>query len=312
MGTTVAEINNARSAAFPPYQEELQELTSVIDRRAASFKRIALRVLGNAADAEDAVQDAFLSAYKHLDQFRGRAQMSTWLTTIVVNAARMKARERSRRVQIAKDVEDQDEGRLSFWDAISDRRPTPEEVYQRREGWERLAQLLTWLSPPLRRTFQLRVVDGLTIRETAHSLGVPVGTVKARLARARIKLKQLMQKSLRGKCRAIPGEAVADTNEDDVPRVSNPSSPIGQRGLANCQTGVTGPASINALRDFVRKEAVQNDRRRGRVSYGSRAHSVHNLRDSSGHLVFSPTNKTFGELRHDLPDDAEVLEAMER
>jgi RNA polymerase sigma-70 factor (ECF subfamily) len=205
MATTVAEINNAPSAAFPSYQEELRELTSVIDRRAASFKRIALRVLDNAADAEDAVQDAFLSAYKHLDQFRGRAQMSTWLTTIVVNKARMKLRQRSRQLQISIEAEDRDENRHPFSDALSDRRPTPEEVCQRLEVWERLAQLLTWLSPPLRRTFQLREVDGLTIRETAHVLGVPENTVKTRLARARIKLKQLMQKSLHAKCRAIPG-----------------------------------------------------------------------------------------------------------
>lgn len=203
MATTVAEINNARSTAFPPYQEELQELTSVIGRRAASFKRIALRVLGNAADAEDAVQDAFLSAYKHLDQFRGRAQMSTWLTTIVVNKARMKVRQRSRQLQISIDAEDRDENSHPFSDALSDRRPTPEEVCQRLEVWERLAQLLAWLSPPLRATFQLREMDGLTIREAAQVLGVAEGTVKARLARARIKLKQLMQKSPRGKPRDL-------------------------------------------------------------------------------------------------------------
>jgi RNA polymerase sigma-70 factor, ECF subfamily len=205
MATTVTEINNARSVAFSAYQEELQELNSIVDRRLASFKRIALRVLGNAADAEDAVQDAFLSAYKHLDQFRGRAQMSTWLTTIVVNKARMKLRQRSRQLQISIETEDRDENRHPFSDALSDRRPTPEEVCQRLEVWERLAQLLTWLSPPLRRTFQLREVDGLTIRETAHVLGVPENTVKTRLARARIKLKQLMQKSLQPKCCAITG-----------------------------------------------------------------------------------------------------------
>ena len=106
MATTVTEINNARSVAFSAYQEELQELNSIFDRRLASFKRIALRVLGNAADAEDAVQDAFLSAYKHLDQFKGQAQMSTWLTTIVVNKARMKVRQRSRQLPIAVDAED--------------------------------------------------------------------------------------------------------------------------------------------------------------------------------------------------------------
>ena len=197
MATTVTEINNARSVALSAYQEELQELNSIFDRRLASFKRIALRVLGNAADAEDAVQDAFLSAYKHLDQFKGQAQMSTWLTTIVVNKARMKLRQRPRQLHIAMDAEDRGESKHPISDALSDPRPTPEEVCQRLEVWELLAQLLTWLSPPLRTTFQLREMDGLSIREAAQMLGVAEGTVKARLARARIKLKQLMQKSLR-------------------------------------------------------------------------------------------------------------------
>ena len=205
MATTVTEINNARSVAFSAYQKELQELNSIFDRRLASFKRIALRVLGNAADAEDAVQDAFLSAYKHLDQFKGQAQMSTWLTTIVVNKARMKVRQRSRQLHITLDAEDRTENKHPFSDALSDRRPSPEEVCQRLEVWELLAQLLTWLSPPLRTTFQLREMDGLSIREAAQMLGVAEGTVKARLARARIKLKQLMQKSLRGKCCVISG-----------------------------------------------------------------------------------------------------------
>ena len=215
MATAVTEINNARSIALSAYQEELQELNSIFDRRAASFKRIALRVLGNLADAEDAVQDAFLSAYKHLDQFRGQAQMSTWLTTIVVNKARMKVRQRSRQLQIAMDAEDRGENRHAFSDLLSDRRPSPEEVCQSLEGWERLTQLLTRLSPSLRTTFQLREMDGLTIREAAHVLGVPEGTVKARLARARIKLRQLMQRSIRSKDHALPGPA-SHSNGDEV------------------------------------------------------------------------------------------------
>ena len=215
MATTVTEINNARSVAFSAYQQDLQELNCIFDRRLASFKRMALRLVGNPADAEDAVQDAFLSAYKHLDQFKGQAQMSTWLTTIVINSARMKVRQRSRQLQISIDAEDRDENRHPFSDALSDCRPTPEEVCQRLEIRERLAQLLTWLSPPLRTTFQLREMDGLTIREAAHVLGVPKGTVKARLARARAKLKQLMQKSLRVKGRAISG-SVSDGNGDAV------------------------------------------------------------------------------------------------
>ena len=208
MATTVTEINNARSVPFSAYQEELQELNRIFDRRLASFKRMALRVLGNAADAEDAVQDAFLSAYKHLDQFKGQAQMSTWLTTIVINSARMKLRQRSRQLYFAMDAQDRDENKHPLSVVLLDRRPTPEEVCQRVEIWERLAQFLTWLSPPLRTTFQLREMDGLSVREAAQMLGVAEGTVKARLARARIKLKQLMQKSLRGKCRAISGTSL--------------------------------------------------------------------------------------------------------
>jgi RNA polymerase sigma-70 factor (ECF subfamily) len=78
-------------------------------------------------------------------------------------------------------------------------RPSPEEVCRRRELAERLAHATTQLSPILRRTFQLSDLDGLSIRETAHLLGVPDGTVKARLARARIRLKEMVKKSLPGK-----------------------------------------------------------------------------------------------------------------
>ena len=74
--------------------ERAQELDSVVSRYLPMFYRRAFRLLGNMADAEDAVQDALLSAYKHLGQFRGQAQLSTWLTTIVTNAALMKLRRR--------------------------------------------------------------------------------------------------------------------------------------------------------------------------------------------------------------------------
>jgi DNA-directed RNA polymerase specialized sigma24 family protein len=94
------------------------------------FYRSAFRYLGNTADAEDAVQDALLSAYKRIGQFRGQAA----------------------------------------------------------EFAEHINRLVRQLSPTLRRTFQLRELDGLTIRETANVLGMAEGTVKAQLARARTRL----------------------------------------------------------------------------------------------------------------------------
>src|SRR5580692_7348888 len=74
--------------------ERARELDDVVSRNLRAFHQRAFRYLGNAPDAEDAVQDALLSAYKHVSQFRGQARISTWLTTIVTNAALMKLRRR--------------------------------------------------------------------------------------------------------------------------------------------------------------------------------------------------------------------------
>jgi RNA polymerase sigma-70 factor (ECF subfamily) len=102
MATTVLDIHG-QGVAVQSYQHKVQQLTDAIVRHLARFRRIALRLLGNIADAEDAVQDAFLSAFTHLDQSRGQGKMSTWLTTIVTNVARMKWRRRSPQAQISLD-----------------------------------------------------------------------------------------------------------------------------------------------------------------------------------------------------------------
>jgi len=177
------------------YQSKVQELIDVIAHHSARFRRIALGHLSNVADAEDAVQDALLSALTHVHQFRGQAKMSTWLTTIVINSARMKLRRRLALVQLALDETDGQQDLLE--DIVSDTRPGPEEAYREREIAETLAQATSRLSPTLRTTFQLRDMDGLSIRETAHLLGVPAGTIKARLARARMRLKEVIKKSSR-------------------------------------------------------------------------------------------------------------------
>jgi RNA polymerase sigma-70 factor (ECF subfamily) len=192
MATTAIEIDAAPVAV--ECQARVQELADVITSHSRRFRRIALGHLGNAADAEDAVQDALLSALRHVDQFKGRAKMSTWLTAIVINSARMKLRRRSPQVQVALDEPCGDQN-LPPADMVSDTRPDPEEVYRKRQIAETLAHATLRLSPTLRTTFRLRDVDGLSIRETAQLLGVPTGTVKARLARARTRLRQVIQKS---------------------------------------------------------------------------------------------------------------------
>jgi RNA polymerase sigma-70 factor, ECF subfamily len=170
-----------------------------------SLHRYACRVLGNKHDAEDAVQDALLSALKHLGQFRGEARLSTWLTTIVLNCARMQLRKRPRQIHVSLDSRLGEEQGYLLADMLVDSRPNPEEECH--ESWlnARLSESAARLSPILRRTFQLRYVDHLSICETARVLGVPIGTVKAQTARARAKLLKSMRGVLRARSHAGRG-----------------------------------------------------------------------------------------------------------
>jgi RNA polymerase sigma-70 factor, ECF subfamily len=197
MATTTLEMH-PEAVEAECHRRRVQELTDVITRHLPRFHRIALRHLGNVADAEDAVQDALLSALRHLNQFREQAKMSTWITTIVINSARMKLRRRLLVAQIPLDETGQKQNLLAA-KLLSDPRPNPEQACQKRELTQRLAHATTQLSPALRRTFQMRGFDGLSTCETAHLLGVPGGTVKARFARARTRLKTMIEKGSRGK-----------------------------------------------------------------------------------------------------------------
>ena len=173
------------------FGDRSQELDCVVSRYLPMFYKRALRFLGNAPDAEDAVQDALLSAYRHLGQFRGQAQLSTWLMTIVTNAALMQLRRRHNGY-FSLDQEQGEEG-LPFSERLPDSKPSPEEVCSSVEARNRLVEGVQRLSPKLRRAVQLRDIDGLTTKEAARVLGVPEGTVKARLVRARAKLARIVR-----------------------------------------------------------------------------------------------------------------------
>ena len=190
MAATALQLN-PDPIAIECYQSKVQELTDIITRHSLRFRRIALARLRNSADAEDAVQDAVLSAFTHVHQFRGQSKMSTWVTTIVINSSRMKLRRRSASVQAD---EQQD---IPLENIVSHMWPGPEESYFKREIAEKLGRAISRLSPILRTTFQLRDIDGLSIRETADLLGVSSETVKTRLGRARTRVREAMRKSAR-------------------------------------------------------------------------------------------------------------------
>jgi RNA polymerase sigma-70 factor (ECF subfamily) len=188
---------NKSSFNIPTGDGAHEEMNKALSRCGASFFRSAYRFLENTADAEDAVQDALLSAYKHIDQFRGEAQMSTWLTAIVANCARLQLRNRPRNIHVSLDEPIGEEQELPMSELLADCRLSPEDECRHSELRARLSELMSQLSPSLRKAFQLRDLDGLTTREAAHILGVADGTVKAQLARARAKLRQLMGRTPR-------------------------------------------------------------------------------------------------------------------
>jgi RNA polymerase sigma factor (sigma-70 family) len=112
--------------------------------------------------------------------------MTTWLTTIVRNCALMQLRKRPRQIHLPLDEQTGGEEKYFVWESLADTRPSPEQECRNLELSARLQGCAVRLSPTLRRTFQLRVVMGLSIFDTARILGLPHGTVKAQRARAKI------------------------------------------------------------------------------------------------------------------------------
>ena len=201
MPDAYARTQNAQYLDVADDQSPARDLQRVLSLSSPSFYRCALRLLGNRADAEDAVQEALLAAHKHLHQFRGQAQLATWLTTIVRNCALMQLRKRPRQIHMSLNEQIGEEQRYFISERLADTRPSPEDECRNSELAAHLRKCTALLSPRLRRTFQLRVLDGLSIFETAQVLGLPHGTVKAQLARARRKLARYMQRALEPRSR---------------------------------------------------------------------------------------------------------------
>jgi len=173
-------------------------LEMLFARNNRGLYQTALRLLGNPEDAEDALQEGMLAAYRNLRNFEGRSQFSTWLTRIVINAALM--RRRSRRTHQAVSLDDCDrEEQVPAAERFPDDGPSPEEIYAGCELSERLRENLDGLSPVLRRAFELRAIAGLTADEAAKALGVSRNTLKARLWRARHQLASRLNGFLGGR-----------------------------------------------------------------------------------------------------------------
>jgi RNA polymerase sigma-70 factor (ECF subfamily) len=169
-----------------------EELVKRYDRR---LLRIALNVTHNRDDAEDAVQDAFLKAYRNLDKFRADAKFSTWPFRIAVNESLMKLRKQRGAQEHTVNIESESDHDLRPAESnLADWSPDPEALYGASEFRQILTLSLQKLSPALRVVFVLRDIEEHSILETSDFLNISENAVKSRLSRARRELREELSK----------------------------------------------------------------------------------------------------------------------
>ena len=154
-------------------------------------------ILRNEADAEDAAQEAFLKALAHIQQFRAEARFSTWLIQIAVNEALMRRRKNHSDVMEPIGERQEEDGSYTPRD-FADWREIPSEALERKELRQRLADAVATLAEKYREVFVLRDMQHLSIEETAETLGISRASVKTRLLRARLMLRDMLAPGLGG------------------------------------------------------------------------------------------------------------------
>ena len=175
-------------------RERFYELVRPYERRVYAA---ACAILRNEADAEDAAQEAILKALQHIKQFRAEARFSTWLTQIVVNEALMRRRKQHGNVMEPIGERQEEDGSYTPRD-FADWREIPSESLERKEVRQNLAKALASLKQQYREVFVLRDVQHFSIEETAEALGISRASVKTRLLRARLMLRDLLAPGLGG------------------------------------------------------------------------------------------------------------------
>ena len=168
---------------------ELDAFEELVRRYEKRVYAIALRSAGSPEDAADITQDVFLRAWRSIESFRGDSGFSTWLFRITMNICVDHARHRQTQPQTMALTNDEDEER-----PIHDTAPTPEEQLDNSELGRELAAALDEVSEEHRRIVLLRDVSGMSYTEIAEILEISEGTVKSRLARARIALRKVLLK----------------------------------------------------------------------------------------------------------------------
>lgn len=179
-------VQKAQAGDFRAFQD-------LVNRYEGKVYRLAMRMLRNQQDAEDALQETFLQVYRGLKNFEGRSSFSTWLFRLATNVCLMKIRHRgtepSQLLPLEEYLPQHEEGQHPL---IQDWPDLPDEILLNKESREKMMEALEKLPPEYRAVFVLRDLEGLSNAQTAEAMGISVPAVKSRLHRARLALRGLL------------------------------------------------------------------------------------------------------------------------
>ncbi len=176
----------------------VEAFTALVNRYEGNIFRLARHITQNPEDAEDVLQETFLKAYEHLDDFQGNSKFYTWLVRIAVNQSLMKLRKRKSDASVSLD-DPYDTGEETVTREIAVWDPNPELTYSREEIRGILEKAIDSLPPTFRAVFALRDIEGLSTEETAAALNLSIPAVKSRLLRARLRLREKLTRVFRRK-----------------------------------------------------------------------------------------------------------------
>jgi len=182
-------VGEAKAGSYAAFEE-------LVNRYEKKIYRLGMNITGNPEDAEDVLQEAFLKAFEHLPEFREDSRFYTWIVRIAVNEALMKLRKRRTSREVSMDQPEDGAGEVAVRD-FADWKPNPEQQYAQAELESILQTAVKALPPGFRTVFHLRDVEGLSTEETAELLKLSVGAVKARLFRARLRLREELSKTFK-------------------------------------------------------------------------------------------------------------------
>jgi RNA polymerase sigma-70 factor (ECF subfamily) len=196
--STIAQAFDEASLVAKAKAGDSDAFASLVNHYDRRVFRMAKQITQNDEDAEDVLQETFLKAYSHLDDFQGNSKFYTWLVRIAVNEALMKLRKRRSDKTVPLDDpidtgEDVVAREIAVWDE------NPEDTYSREELGRILDEAVQSLKPAYRTVFVLRDIEEMSIEETAEALNLSISAVKSRLLRARLQLREKLTRQFKRK-----------------------------------------------------------------------------------------------------------------